>query len=492
MTGAGIAASGFGLPDIGLVTQTEMAERARMIVNVLGDIPLIADADTGYGAPANVVRTIRGYESAGAAAIQLEDQAFPKRCGHLPDKELVEAAVFEQRLAAALDSRSDDNFLVVARTDARAPLGLDAAIERGNRYAQAGADIVFIEAPQGIGEIERIAREVQAPLLINLVLGGMTPIESTARLQELGYAVAIHPALRWRAPPSRCWRRYVNSTAATPPITARKPADFFNLVGMAEWAEISEKYRRGGTRMGMTMIEKILARKAGLDSVSVDETVVVDVDMTVLIDLQFATMWIEPLRIHDPDKLAIVMDHAVPAPSIKDAAGGSHARKFAADFGIKHFYDVGRHGICHQVIAENGLARPGEILACTDSHTCAGGAYNTAARGLGPAEIYSIMCTGATWFQIAPTIRYELEGIMPGTVSGKDIFLYIANEYGDAANLNLEYGGSGLGGIPMHDRRTIATQGAEVSADFSTFDADDRIAGISSMTMVSPITLRRI
>ena len=136
--------------------------------------------------------------------------------------------------------------------------------------------------------------------------------------------------------------------------------------------------------MGMTIIEKIFARKAGLDRVSAGETVVVDVDMTVLIDLQFATMWIEPLRIHDPDKLAIVMDHAVPAPTIKDAAGGPHARKFAAKFGIDRFYDVGRHGICHQVIAENGLARPGEILACTDSHTCAAGAYNTAARGLGP------------------------------------------------------------------------------------------------------------
>jgi 3-isopropylmalate/(R)-2-methylmalate dehydratase large subunit len=225
--------------------------------------------------------------------------------------------------------------------------------------------------------------------------------------------------------------------------------------------------------MGMTMIEKILARKAGLDAVSVGDTVVVDVDMTVLIDLQFATLWIQPSRIHDPDKLAIVMDHAVPAPTIKDAAGGPHARKFAADFGIERFYDVGRHGICHQVIAENGLARPGEILACTDSHTCAAGAYNTAARGLGPAEVYSIMCTGRTWFQVAPTIRYELEGVKPATVSGKDIFLHIANAYGDAANLNLEYGGTGLSEIPMHDRRTIATQGAEVSADFSTFAADD-------------------
>lgn len=224
--------------------------------------------------------------------------------------------------------------------------------------------------------------------------------------------------------------------------------------------------------MGMTIIEKIFARKAGRDAVSAGDTVVVDVDMTVLIDLQFATMWITPNRIHDPDKLAVVMDHAVPAPTIKDAAGGPLARQFVADFGIERFYDVGRHGICHQVIAENELARPGEILACTDSHTCAAGAYNTAARGLGPAEIYSIMCTGTTWFQVSPTIRYELDGVKPETVSGKDIFLHIANEYGDAPNLNLEFGGAALAGIPMHDRRTIATQCAEVSADFATFEPD--------------------
>ncbi|WP_042433339.1 3-isopropylmalate dehydratase large subunit [Streptacidiphilus anmyonensis] len=228
--------------------------------------------------------------------------------------------------------------------------------------------------------------------------------------------------------------------------------------------------------MGMTMMERILARRAGLASVAVGDTVTVDVDMTVLIDLQFSTMWLQPLRIADPDKVAIVMDHAVPAPTIKDAAGGPHARRFAAEFGISRFYDVGRHGICHQVVAENGLARPGEILACTDSHTCAGGAYNTAARGLGPAEVYSILCTGRTWFQVSPTIRYELLGEMPAGVSGKDVFLHVANEFGDATNLNLEYGGPGLASMPLHDRRTIATQGAELSADFSTFAHDDVLA----------------
>jgi len=112
-------------------------------------------------------------------------------------------------------------------------------------------------------------------------------------------------------------------------------------------------------------------------------------------------------------------------------------------------------------------------LACADSHTCAAGAYNTAARGLGPAEIYSIMCTGTTWFQVAPTVRYEFDGAKADAVSGKDIFLHIANEYGDAPNLNLEFGGPGLAGLPMHDRRTIATQCAEVSADFGTFEPDD-------------------
>lgn len=245
MTGAGVAASGFGLPDIGLVTATEMAGRAAMIAEALGDIPLIADADTGYGAPINVVRTVRAYDAAGVAAIQLEDQVFPKRCGHLPDKHVVDVSVFEQTLAAALDARSDDDLLVVARTDARAPLGLDAAIDRANRYARAGADVIFVEAPQDVGEIERIATEVEAPLLINLVLGGMTPLQSAARLQELGYAIAIHPSnllaqATFGILQSLCELNGTDIAAHLP----TSPADFFNLLGMAEWLELDTRYAR--------------------------------------------------------------------------------------------------------------------------------------------------------------------------------------------------------------------------------------------------------
>jgi 2-methylisocitrate lyase-like PEP mutase family enzyme len=242
LTGAGVAASGFGLPDIGLVTQSEMVERTRVVVDALGDVPLIADADTGYGAPLNVVRTVRLYEEAGAAAIQLEDQAFPKRCGHLPDKQVVDAAVFEQSLAAALDARRDPDLLLIARTDARAPLGLDEAIDRANRYAGAGADVVFIEAPRGIDEIERIAREVEAPLLINLVLGGLTPLESAARLQELGYAIAIHPGdVLGRAALGMLEALCELGGGVVADHLPATPAQFFDLVGLAEWSAIDER-----------------------------------------------------------------------------------------------------------------------------------------------------------------------------------------------------------------------------------------------------------
>jgi 3-isopropylmalate/(R)-2-methylmalate dehydratase large subunit len=224
----------------------------------------------------------------------------------------------------------------------------------------------------------------------------------------------------------------------------------------------------------MTIIEKILATKSGRTRVRPGELVTVDVDLTVLIDVQFAQDRLADVKqVHDPDKVAIVMDHAVPAPTVRDATHGTRARTFAREHGIEKFFDVGRHGIVHQVIEENGLARPGQVIACTDSHTCAAGAVNAAARGLGPAEILQMVCTGKTWHRVPPTIRYELVGTKPEGVNGKDIFLAIADRWGDATDHALEFGGPGLASVPMSDRRTIATQGAEVGADFTIFPPDE-------------------
>jgi 3-isopropylmalate/(R)-2-methylmalate dehydratase large subunit len=222
-----------------------------------------------------------------------------------------------------------------------------------------------------------------------------------------------------------------------------------------------------------TLIQKLLARAAGLAQVRDGDIVTCAVDLTVLIDIQFRHGLLDEVAtVHDPGRIAIVMDHAVPAPSIRDAESGIAARAFAAEHGISRFFDVGRHGIVHQLIAETGLALPGSVIACTDSHTCAAGALNAAARGLGVAEIIQIVCTGHTWYRVPPTIRYEFTGELPPYVSGKDVFLTIAQRYGDATDCALEFGGPGLETIPISDRRTIATQGAEVGADFSVFPAD--------------------
>jgi 2-methylisocitrate lyase-like PEP mutase family enzyme len=243
MTGAGVTASGFGYPDIGLVTQTEMSERARLLVRVLGEIPLIADADTGYGAPINAVRTLREYEQAGVAAIQIEDQAFPKKCGHLPDKELIPTEKFVRKLDAVLQAREDPDLVVIARTDARAPHGLDAAIERAGAYRAAGADVIFVEAPQNADEVERIAKEVDAPLLINLVPGGLTPDLPHERLQQLGFAIAIHPTLLVMDATAAMIRRLAALAGRDPaPWLPETPTDLFNLVGLAEWSSLGERF----------------------------------------------------------------------------------------------------------------------------------------------------------------------------------------------------------------------------------------------------------
>ncbi|MCP3934416.1 MAG: isocitrate lyase/PEP mutase family protein [Actinomycetia bacterium] len=192
MSGYGISASHLGLPDAGMATYSEMVGRASAICNGTSTA-LIADADTGFGGLLNVDRTVKGYEAAGVSAIQLEDQEFPKKCGHAEGRTVVPMSDMVTKIEVALDARTDENFLIIARTDARTTLGIDEAITRGNTYAAAGADVVFIESPENLDEFRRIAETVEAPLMANLVEGGFSPIINRELLEELGFAIAISP-----------------------------------------------------------------------------------------------------------------------------------------------------------------------------------------------------------------------------------------------------------------------------------------------------------
>ena len=192
MTGYGIAASHMGLPDAGLVSYSDMLGRAARICEAVRT-PLIADADTGFGGLLNVRHTVRGYEAAGVAAIQIEDQEFPKKCGHAPGRRVVPLDDMLRKVEVAVEARDSDDFLIIARTDSRSSLGLDEAIRRGQGFAGAGADVVFIEAPESEEEFARIGREVDAPLLANMVEGGFSPVLPAETLARLGFAIAIYP-----------------------------------------------------------------------------------------------------------------------------------------------------------------------------------------------------------------------------------------------------------------------------------------------------------
>ena len=192
MTGYGIAASHMGLPDAGLASYADMLGRAARICEAIRT-PLIADADTGFGGLLNVRHTVRGYEAAGVAAIQIEDQEFPKKCGHAPGRRVVPLGDMLRKIEVAAEARESDDFLVIARTDSRSSLGLDEAIRRGRAFSKAGADVVFIEAPESEEEFERIGREIAAPLLANMVEGGFSPVLPAEVLARLGFAIAIYP-----------------------------------------------------------------------------------------------------------------------------------------------------------------------------------------------------------------------------------------------------------------------------------------------------------
>src|SRR5271154_2070806 len=220
---------------------------------------------------------------------------------------------------------------------------------------------------------------------------------------------------------------------------------------------------RGNASMGMTMAEKILARAGGLPEVKPGDVAVVDVETAVLMDMTFLPEgWREVLKVKDPKKVAIIFDHLVPAPTVQAASAQRIGRKFAAKFGIERLHDVGAdQGIAHAVVADRAYAIPGTVLVNGDSHTCAAGAFNCAARGVGGPDMMYAITTGKAWFRVGETVRYDFTGKLRPGVSAKDIFLTIAGEHGAHVNQNIEYGGPGGAGLRVKTRRTPAPPGAQ-------------------------------
>jgi 2,3-dimethylmalate lyase len=196
-SGAGIANMQFGFADVGLVTMTEVVNQVKNIANAV-NIPVIADADTGYGNALNVIRTVREFEQAGAAAIQLEDQIAPKKCGHFEGKQIVSLEEMVGKIKAAADARRDKDFVIIARTDARAVSSFEEAIHRSKAYKEAGADMIFLEAPQSKSELEEAAKRINAPLVANMVENGKTPIQSAGVLEEMGYKLVLYANMGMR------------------------------------------------------------------------------------------------------------------------------------------------------------------------------------------------------------------------------------------------------------------------------------------------------
>ena len=248
ISGGAIARS-MGYPDVGLVTFTEMQKRLDEI-RAVTTLPLIVDADTGYGNAINVMRTVRAYARSGAAALHLEDQMEPKRCGHYEGKHVVSSAEMVQKIQAAQAAvEAGGDLVIIARTDARAVLGLDAAIERGNAYAEAGADVIFVEAPQSVEEIERIALEVHAPLLINMFWGGKTPLVPAEQLTALGYRIMIVPsdlqraAMRAMQRAAAEIRRHGHTEAMAEDMASF--AEREEIIGLAEVQALQRKFLKG-------------------------------------------------------------------------------------------------------------------------------------------------------------------------------------------------------------------------------------------------------
>ena len=247
VTGYGTVASHLGLPDAGIATYTDMVSRVNVLANGT-KTPLIADGDTGYGGLLNVQYTVRGYETAGAVAIQIEDQEFPKKCGHMLGRRVVPIEDMVDKVKVAVASRDSSDFLIIARTDARTTHGLDEALRRADAYAKAGADILFVESPESIEEMRTIGKSFDRPLMANMVEGGRTPIVDRKTLEELGYSIAIFPGLGFLAAGDalrkvyRHLREHGSSVGVDAPLY--KFSEFSDLMGFGAVAEFDKTYRR--------------------------------------------------------------------------------------------------------------------------------------------------------------------------------------------------------------------------------------------------------
>jgi len=247
----GAVARSMGIPDIGLVTMSEVIERAAQVVSAI-KIPIIADADTGYGNATNLVRTLREFERVGVAAIHIEDQITPKRCGHLDGKEVIPLAEMEKKLEAAIASRSDPDFGIIARTDARGVHGFDNAIGRARAFAKLGVDAIFVEAPQSEAELAEIPRQLSGiPLLVNVFKGGKTPMLPVERLERMGYRIAIYPSETQRAAiyamrqALALLKREGTTEAMDDALTTFKERD--KIVGLDDWQELERRYLAVGS-----------------------------------------------------------------------------------------------------------------------------------------------------------------------------------------------------------------------------------------------------
>ncbi|MEO5900446.1 MAG: aconitase/3-isopropylmalate dehydratase large subunit family protein [Ilumatobacteraceae bacterium] len=241
--------------------------------------------------------------------------------------------------------------------------------------------------------------------------------------------------------------------------------------------------------MAMTIIEKILSTHSTGADVVPGQIVTCEVDRVVMLDLQFVRGTPQPRNLFDASRLAIVLDHAAPAPTVLDADSHRAARKFAEEFGITELFDIGRQGISHQIVLEHALTLPGQALACADSHSCASGVLNSAARGLGNLEILQIICTGSTWYRVPETVLVEFVGIKPGYVSGKDVFLAMADVLGSVEGRAIEFSPRNLDQLSIDERSTIATMCAELSAEFAIFPADDVLLAYLSQRTARAFTV---